>query len=148
VVLSQTFRTLLQSRIQVGMDKYAQQYPQIDQLFFEPNASDTEMFFTSVFSYKSRRRVFIHAYRQTLSDLRQRREQLGPLFAAHGLRLREEVLDDRERSALHGIVAPPRRLSNSTARLRRALDDVDALISARRAAPKAAKARAPALKAR
>jgi NTE family protein len=150
VVLSQTFRTLLQSRIQVGMEKYAQQFPQIDQLFFEPNASDTEMFFTSVFSYKSRRRVFIHAYRQTLSDLRHGREQLGPLLAAHGLRLRDEVLDDRERSALEGIVAPPRRLSNSTARLRRALDDVDDLINARRAlpAPPARKARSSGHKAR
>lgn len=134
VVLSQTFRTLLQSRIQVGMEKYAKQYPQIDQLFFEPNATDTEMFFTSVFSYKSRRRVCNHGYRVTLADLRARRDQLDPLLAAHGLRLREEIINDTERGALDGLGDQPRRHSNTTARLKRALDDVDALVAARKAA--------------
>jgi NTE family protein len=138
VVLSQAFRTLLQSRIQVGMEKYAQQYPHIDQLFFEPNGTDTEMFFTSVFSYKSRRRVFNHAFRQTLSDLGRRRDELRPLLARHGLGLRAEVIDDPERSALDGIDPQPRRRhSNTTGRLRRALDDVDALIAARRIAERA-----------
>ncbi|MDN5783006.1 MAG: patatin-like phospholipase family protein, partial [Luteimonas sp.] len=37
-VLSQTFRTLLQSRMHVGLARYAQQYPDIDQMVFEPNA--------------------------------------------------------------------------------------------------------------
>ena len=54
VVLSQTFRTLLQSRMQVGLAKYAQQYPATDQLVFEPNEDDGEMFFTNIFSYSSR----------------------------------------------------------------------------------------------
>jgi NTE family protein len=138
VVLSQTFRTLLQSRIQVGIEKYAQLYPHIDQLFFEPNSTDTEMFFTSVFSYKSRRRVCSHAYRSTMADLRARRDVLGPLFARHGLRLRDEVIDDPDRSALDGIGLEPRRHSNTTARLRRALDDVDALVLERQ--PKRRKA--------
>ena len=42
LVLSQTFRTLLQSRMQVGLARYAQQYPYIDQLVFEPNALDNK----------------------------------------------------------------------------------------------------------
>ncbi len=130
VVLSQTFRTLLQSRIQVGMEKYAKAYPQTDQLFFEPNPTDTEMFFTSVFSYKSRRRVCDYAYRATLADLRRRREQLVPLLAAHGLRLRDEIVDDVERGALDGLRPPRRRRANTTARLQRALDDVEAVIDA------------------
>jgi NTE family protein len=134
VVLSQTFRTLLQSRIQVGMEKYAQQYPLIDQLFFEPNATDTEMFFTSVFSYKSRRRVCNHGYRVTMDDLRTRRAQLDPLLAQHGLRLRDEIVNDRERTALDGLGMQPRRHSNTTARLKRALDDVDALVATRKRA--------------
>jgi NTE family protein len=131
VVLSQTFRTLLQSRIQVGIEKYAQLYPHIDQLFFEPNATDTEMFFTSVFSYKSRRRVCEHAYQSTMADLRARRDVLGPLLARHGLRLCDEVIDDPDRRSLDGIGHEPRRHSNTTARLRRALDDVDALVRQR-----------------
>ena len=57
VVLSQTFRTLLQSRMQVGLQRYAQTYPNIDQLVFEPNSDDGELFFTNVFSFAARRRV-------------------------------------------------------------------------------------------
>ena len=143
VVLSQTFRTLLQSRIQVGIEKYAQAYPQTDQLFFEPNATDTEMFFTSVFSYKSRRRVCDYAYRSTLADLRRRREHLGPLLERHGLRLRDEIIDDLDRGALDGIRPGSRPPANTTARLRRALDDVDGVIASRQRKPAARRTPTP-----
>ncbi|TNJ34611.1 patatin-like phospholipase family protein [Arenimonas terrae] len=127
VVLSQTFRTLLQSRMQVGLEKYAQQYPDTDQVVFEPNEDDGEMFFTNVFSYSSRQRVCEHAFRSTLGDLRKRRAELAPVLAKHGLRLRDEVLDDPSASIMDGLGIPP-RATETTARLRRALDDVDALV--------------------
>jgi predicted acylesterase/phospholipase RssA len=131
-VLSQTFRTLLQSRIQVGMAKYAQQYDQVDQLVLEPNADDAEMFFTNVFSYSSRQRVCEHAYRSTLADLSQRREQLTPVLSRHGLRLRENVLD-HESISLRDSLAPRRaRRTETTAQLGRALDDLQSLISTRK----------------
>jgi hypothetical protein len=95
VVLSQTFRTLLQSRMQVGLGKYAQKYPATDQLVFEPNEDDGEMFHTNIFSYSSRQHVCAHAFTSTLADLRRRRDTLAPLLARHGLRLRDEVLDAR-----------------------------------------------------
>ncbi len=131
VVLSQTFRTLLQSRMQVGLAKYAQQYPDTDQAVFEPNEDDGEMFFTNVFSYSSRQRVCEHAFRSTLADLRKRREQLAPVLARHGLRLRDEVLDDPGATIMDGLGLAPKP-TETTARLRRALDDVDALVKARR----------------
>lgn len=131
VVLSQTFRTLLQSRVQVGMAKYAHQYRDVDQLLLEPNSDDAEMFFTSVFSYKSRRRVCNHAYQATLADLRRRRDTLEPLLARHGLRFRDEVLEDEQREVFDGLTAERRRHTNTTARLRRALDDVEELVETR-----------------
>lgn len=127
VVLSQTFRTLLQSRVQVGMAKYASQYLDSDQLVLEPNPDDTEMFFTNVFSYQHRHRVCEHAYQATLADLRGRRETLGPILARHGLRLRAEVLDEPKRSLMSGLGGIPAR-TEVTAKLRRALDDVDHLV--------------------
>lgn len=132
MVLSQTFRTLLQSRVEVGLAKYAEKYPDVDQIVFEPNPADEEMFFTNVFSFSSRRRVCEHAYRTTLRDLAKRRDELAPLLARHRLRLREEVLANPERSLLDGLGDAPRS-TETTARLRRALDDVDALLSRRRA---------------
>jgi NTE family protein len=133
VVLSQTFRTLLQSRMQVGLAKYAQKYPDTDQVVFEPNEDDGEMFFTNVFSYSSRQRVCEHAFRSTLADLRRRRAELAPMLAPHGLTLRADVLDDPGASIMDGLGLVARQ-TDTTAKLRRALDDVDALVETRRAA--------------
>jgi NTE family protein len=133
-VLSQTLRTLLQSRMQIGMEKYPHQFPNIDQLLFEPNASDSELFFTNLFSFSSRHRVCQLGYRNTLADLRLRADILRPMLAAHGIRLRDEIVGDRHRSILDGLEVPP-RMTETTARLRRALDDVDQVIAQRRAGP-------------
>jgi len=130
-VLSQTFRTLLQSRMQVGLAKYTQQYPDVDQLVFEPNAADGELFFANAFSFGARRRICQLAYRNTLADLRARADVLRPLLAAHGIRLRDEVLDDPQRTVLTGLGAKPPRDTETTARLRRALDDAEQLAAAR-----------------
>ena len=131
-VLSQTFRTLLQSRMQVGLSRYAQQYPDVDQLVFEPNAGDGELFFANAFSFGARRRICQLAYRNTLDDLARRREELRPLLAAHGIALRDAILDDPQRTVLSGLDAPPPRSTETTARLRRALDDTEHLLRARR----------------
>jgi predicted acylesterase/phospholipase RssA len=131
-VLSQTFRTLLQSRMQIGLVKHQQQFPDIDQLIFEPNAEDGELFFTNAFSFANRQRIAEIAYRNVMADLRQRADTLAPVLAAHGLRVREEIAGDVERSILDGLKRRPRK-TETTARLHRALDDVDALIATRHA---------------
>ena len=127
VVLSQTFRTLLQSRVQVGLEKYAQQYPDTDQVVMEPDEDDGEMFFTSVFRYDNRLKVCEYAFRATLKDLRERRAQLAPMFARHGLRLRDEVLNADGLSILDGV-SPRRPRSETSARLHRSLDDIEAML--------------------
>ena len=127
VVLSQTFRTLLQSRMRVGLAKYAQEYPATDQMVFEPNEDDGEMFFTNIFSYSSRKRVCENAFRSTLADLRRRRDVLGPMLQRHGLRLRDEVIDHPDRSIAFGM-DKPRRRSEVTAQLHRALEDIGELV--------------------
>ena len=130
-VMSQTFRTLLQSRMQVGLAKYTQQYPGIDQLIFEPNSNDGEMFFTNAFSFSNRRRVCQLGYRNTLQDLRNRAESLRPVLAAHGIGLRDEVLNDKHRTVLSNLGKAPPRSTETTARLRRALDETEHLIRQR-----------------
>ncbi len=137
VVLSQTFRTLLQSRAQVGIGRYAQEFPQTDQLVLEPNGDDAEMFFANVFGFSSRMRVCDHAYRATLADLYKRREELAPLLARHGLALREDVIADPTRSLVDGLRDRPHP-TDTTARLRRALDDVDDTVRRRKQARKRA----------
>ena len=54
VVLSQTFRAIIHSRMTVGISKYRTQYRGADVVLFEPDADDSEIFFTNVFSYSTR----------------------------------------------------------------------------------------------
>ena len=93
-VLSQTFRTMLQSRMQASLSRYARHYERADVMLFEPNADDVRMFFSNVFSYSNREDVAEHAYRSTLSDLRARRAELEPVLARHGLAFRDAVMND------------------------------------------------------
>ncbi|MBS0457163.1 MAG: patatin-like phospholipase family protein [Proteobacteria bacterium] len=137
VVLSQAVRTILQSRAQVGLSRYRSEYPATDQVFLEPDASDRRTFFTNVFSFGSRFAICQHAYRATLNDLAARRHELAPLLARHGLELRPQVIDDPTRTLLAGMDGRTHR-TDTTERLRRALDDVEALLRRRRHAQRIA----------
>ncbi len=132
MVLSQTFRTLLQSRMRVGLEKYAQQYPETDQMVLEPNEDDAEMFFTNVFSYSSRHRVCEHAFQSTLRDLKARAQLLEPMLAKHGLRLNHSALNDSEITLLSGI-KPIYRRTETTAQLWHNLDDIEHRLRKRKA---------------
>lgn len=131
MVMSQVFRTMLYSRMRVGMQRYAQQYSDIDQIVFEPSPRDGDMFFTNAFSYGDRADVCDFAYAATLADLRQHHDQLAPLLARHGLILRQDILDDATRSLRNSLNPTPRRITDATESLRRALDDVDVMLKAR-----------------
>ncbi len=85
-MLSQTFRTLIHSRLTVGMKQYETRYKNADVVLFEPDREDTKMFFTNIFSYASRRRLAEHAYQKTPQELRRRREELAPILARRGAR--------------------------------------------------------------
>lgn len=124
-VLSQTFRTLLQSRIHAGMPRYLTRYAKADVLLLEPDTDDADMFFTNVFSFAHRKRLAEYAYQRTRADLRARRDALAPLLARHGLTLRDDVLDDEQRTLLSGLSSKPPRRSQSTSSLHRTLDELD-----------------------
>ncbi len=105
VVLSQTFRSLIHSRMRVGMSKYDTQFANAKVVLFEPDRHDSEMFFTNVFSYTNRANVCQHAYQTTRRDLRMRREELAPVFEAHGISLRESALEDPDRLFTDALAA-------------------------------------------
>ncbi len=96
-VLSQTFRSLVHSRMRVGMGRYAREYPDADVVLFEPARDDEVIFFANMFSYADRRRLAEHAYRHTLSELRRRADELNPVFARHGVELDRAVLRGEQR---------------------------------------------------
>lgn len=106
VVLSQTFRAVIHSRMAVGLSKYETQYRNADVVLFEPEPDDSTIFFTNLFSYSTRRRICEHAYERTRRDLLRRSGALAPVFARHGIRIRRDVLEDPHRLPQ---LASPRR---------------------------------------
>jgi len=96
-VASQAFRTMIHSRLELGMAQYSTEYPDKDVVLFEPNRGDALMFFSNVFSFANRQRVCEHAYQTTRRDLLTRRADLEPMLARYGITLRRDVLEDSTR---------------------------------------------------
>jgi NTE family protein len=109
LVLAQTFRAIIHSRMKTGMDKYRRQYPHADVLLFEPEREDADMFFANIFSYAHRARLCETAYRNTRARLCAQREALEPLLGRHGIRLGWAKLADPQRS-IRNALSDPRAL--------------------------------------
>jgi NTE family protein len=119
VVLSQTFRSLIHSRLELGMKGYEQSHPHTDIVLIEPDHRDAELFLTNTFSLSQRRSVAEHAYQRTRALLRSRRSTLGPRFARHGIVIDHAVLDDEQRRLVD------RRRGQASTSLGRALKKLD-----------------------
>jgi NTE family protein len=136
LVLAQTFRAIIHSRMKVGMEKYRQQYPDADVLLFEPDREDADMFFANIFSYAHREQLCEAAYRSTRRNLLARQALLAPLLARHGVRLNLERLGDARRSiagALNDprpLLARPRGVRQATRDLAHTLDHLEAWLAA------------------
>ena len=134
VVLAQTFRAIIHSRMKTGMDRYRTEFPDADVLLFQPNRDDSDMFFTNVFSYSARRRLSEHAYQMTRADLRRRAKAIEPILARHGIKLDRAVLADQTRTLARPVGTNGRRRENTLGRaahqLDRTLDDLRALLGA------------------
>jgi predicted acylesterase/phospholipase RssA len=132
-VLSQTFRTLIHSRLETGMASYAAKFKDADVVLVKPRPDDYEMFFTNIFSFSERRAVCEYSYKSVRRDLLARYDELAPIFARHGLTLRKDVLEEkrnlwfgvfreRRERALTSTNPVARRLDDALGRLERLLD--------------------------
>jgi predicted acylesterase/phospholipase RssA len=106
-VLSQTFRSLIHSRMVLGLKAYEQAYPNTDIVLFEPNHRDPELYLANTFSYSQRRHLAEHAYQQTRQLLRSSQTGLSKKLSYHGIALNHAVLDDNQRH-----LCPPKRNPN------------------------------------
>jgi NTE family protein len=124
VVLSQTFRTMIHSRLELGMKAYERNHPDTTIVLFEPDQRDPEMFLANTFSYSQRRALAEHAYQQTRQMLRSRRSVLSAQLAPHGVSINDDVLDDRQRT-LVSRRAPRTRSAWALQRLEGVLNDLE-----------------------
>jgi len=106
LVLAQTFRAIIHSRMKVGMEKYRQQYPDADILLFEPEREDADMFFANIFSYTHRASLCESAYRNTRRRLFEQRHTLAALLARHGISLDLAKLEQTNRPITLALTDP------------------------------------------
>lgn len=117
-VMSQTFRSMIHSRLELGFKQYERTYPHTDIVLIEPDQRDAELFFANTFSYRQRRELAEHAYQQTRQLLRERQAEMAPKLDRHGVRMDAAALNDEERRLLR-----PQASANQAARRLHAILD-------------------------
>jgi predicted acylesterase/phospholipase RssA len=125
LILSQTFRALIQSRMNVAFRKYRETHPETDLMLVEPNRGDEEIFFTNIFSFASRNALCDHAYRLTRMDLLNRADELDETLSRHGMSLDRELLQQKSRSLQDSLNAEWSGHSTVGRNLSRILDDLE-----------------------
>jgi NTE family protein len=106
LVLSQTFRAVVHSRMKVGMERYERRYPDAHILLFEPDREDADMFFASIFGYAQRRKLCALAFAATRRNLRKRATALEPRLSQYGIGLRRDRLSDAARRVTDALCDP------------------------------------------
>ncbi len=122
-VLSQTFRSMIHSRVELGMKRYERAYPNTDIVLIEPDHRDPELYQANTFSYSRRRELAEHAYQQTRSMLRSSGTALTSRLGRHGITLNRQRLEDPRR---HLIPAPrpTARIGQAIASLQDVMDEL------------------------
>ena len=128
MILSQTFRAMIQSRMQVGFDKYRASRPAVDLLLLEPDRGDETLFFTNIFSYASRNALCEHAYQTTRRHLASHADELEPLLQSHGLALDRNSLADTERTLAGSVAHQVTSYTPVSRKLDRVLENLEDLL--------------------
>lgn len=123
-VLSQTFRSMIHSRLELGIKGYERAYPDTDIVLIEPDHSDPELYLANTFSYGQRRHLAEHAYQQTRALLRSGQSDLVRKLQRHGIGLRTGVLNNTHRH-LALPAQPASRLGQALASLEAVMEDLE-----------------------
>lgn len=129
MVLSQTFRSIVQSRLKSGLDKYESLYPKADILLAEPDTDDEHLFNSNLFSYSHRDELCDYAYQVTRRHLQDQAQEIGPILARHGLRLDEKKLKTQHR-CLHNYMTNSQPVYGWRERLDESLSELEHSIKA------------------
>jgi NTE family protein len=126
-VLSQTFRSMIHSRMELGMKHYERAYPDTDIVLIEPDHRDPELYLANTFSYSQRRHLAEHAFQQTRQMLRSRKTGLSAKLARHGIHISHAALDD-PKAHLCTPMKPPTRVGRAIATLQEVMDDLGHMV--------------------
>jgi NTE family protein len=115
-VLGQTFRTLIHSRMALGMKGYEHSYPDSDIVLIEPDHRDQRLHQASLFSYHQRRDIAELAYQRTRAFLRHAPPALLQKLWRHGISVDHQALAQTGRRLIDTAAPAP---SGSTRQDRR-----------------------------
>jgi NTE family protein len=127
-VLSQTFRSMIHSRMALGMKHYERAYPNTDIILIEPDHRDPELYLANTFGYARRRHLVEHAYQQTRQMLRSNRAGLASKLQRHGILFNDRALDNPKRH----LILPAKvstRVGRAIASLQDVLDDLNQTVA-------------------
>ena len=130
-MLSQTFRSLIHSRLELGIKGYESSHPETDIVLFEPDHRDPEMFLANTFGYSQRHWLAEHAYQRTRANLRSRRTVLRQTLRRHGLDINDAMLDDANRTLMRRRPRVHSRSATALQRLDEVLDDLERALALR-----------------
>jgi predicted acylesterase/phospholipase RssA len=92
VVLNQVFRTLLHSRLKLGVQRYlADDRFQGDILLLEPREQDAAFFGINPLAFWKRAEAIRHGFESVRTTIEQNYDQLGAVFRRYGLELDREA---------------------------------------------------------
>ena len=134
-VLSQTFRAMINSRMEMGLKAYQTTYPHTDIILIEPDHRDPAMFLANTFSYAQRREMAEHAYQQTRQMLRSKQTGISAKLARHGISLNHAALNDAKAFLIKPLPAPT-RVGRSIASLQEIMDDLGDVVRQQGAVPR------------
>lgn len=143
-VMSQTFRSMIHSRLELGMKQYEHSYPHTAIVLIEPDHRDAELYLANTFSYRQRRELAEHAYQQTRQLLRAHASELSAKLQPHGLSLDAQVLADDTRHLL-APAQPASRLGQALVRLQDSVDNLQHALADRSQNTQSTKSRQPTL---
>ncbi len=118
-VLSQSLRSMIHSRMELGMKHYEQAYPDTDIILIEPDHHDPELYLANTFSYAQRRHLAEHAYQQTRILLRRDTGGIAEKLKRHGVHINLVTVSDTSRRLL------PPAMTNHSARVGAAMRNLD-----------------------
>jgi NTE family protein len=95
-VLNQVFRTLLQSRLRLGLDRY-RHHEQFngDIVVLEPKEQDLDYFAMNPMAYWKRDAALRHGYESVRHTIEQNFDELDDVLTSHGLRMSQAVASRR-----------------------------------------------------
>jgi len=94
-VLNQVFRTLLQSRLRLGLDRYRESHFDGDIVLLEPKEHDLDFFSMNPMAFWKRDAAMRHGYESVRTTIEHRFDELEEVLAQHGLRMSQAVASRR-----------------------------------------------------